>query len=1406
MPTKLEEFRQRYPEYDDLSDKDLADRLYKKEYSDLDRADFYSRIGLEDLATAERQASEEFAKSQEAMGGAFFTAPPPKTPEEIKAEEARAEENIARRESRKLEKEKSKETAEESRFRSAQGSIDAINEIRAEMRDPNTSWFRRILLGRSLPSLEQTISAPSQAAIARATAVELATSPIELARLGGAVLSPVTGDMMYSSELATKYENLKSVLVGDLTSEEEVASDIASMLTGAGFVKKLGQKFLTRQMEEVNKKFGQRIADNVKSKIGEKLDSLNLSKTAREEIEDVLKASIKPKDIPISPAQAKSIAAGSTAAATAAGVALDVQLSDGEQLALNILSQAPVVGEIAEKLKINPDDSEAQEKLKQLAESGLMTGAVAATFKTIGQFVSAVSSVTSKVKGVTNAVNNGALNVPPPSPNAAVVQSSLVQTGPQTFAQRNVIVETIARINTALGRAIKSTANLPDELYEAYIRKTNAGRGYELELKGTVKELTQLKKNFGVSDADMSAYLANKIDNGLPVELKTKLDEVRNLIETNQATLNSELGLTGKKQLGVDYKNGQIYLTRTFEATDNPEYLKSIRKALEGKSDPVVDAEFIAKVDNARTYLRNLMVSNPNSVSAKMFSMLTPEQQASKIDSTIYDMVQNLSGENKTLVTKLLDGTVNSSVDDVSRALVKVLKARKELDKPILDLLGEVKDPIRNAATTLQNQHKLLAEINYLKAVEEFARKQGENVFNIGGLFKFLPSVQSRYSTTPFVGSDNLAEVTAQSIGKFGGTTGNLQNVFTTPQMARYISNGTNLWDWNSRLGSSFGNMFAKIAGFGQATQTVLDLPAYVVNTVGAATSLAANGHMISPTVWKNTFKNMGTLVQQITAKDKDAIEYLGKLKTAGVIDTDITGEIIARNANVVGKDPLSFLGKAYQNTMQKAGAFYGQPDNYMKLMAHQAEMAQLKSMFPKASKDEIFDMAARRVRDTMPTYGVSSPIVRELSKIPFGTYALYPTEIFRTSKNIAKYAITDVTNGIATGNAKQAAYGLKRLIAFGVTLGGPELYSRMNNQSLGVTDENTRVVDALAPDWGKGANRVFLEGFQEGKDGTVKTRYMSSSSLDAYDVLKTPVRLLTGKVLAGEKVADFEVDQALKGMADSVISPYTNPKFFTEALLNVVSGIDAKTGKPIYDQAVGTTVLDKVKAASLEIAKSLEPGTSQVVRSYIESLKSEELRGLYEGVNASGFPLSSRDIETWMKTGVRPTTMNVDKAIGANLAKDVKAINATEASFMKFVSELQDQVYTPELGKKIVDEYRKYQQRKFDGMVDLSDKIKLFESMKYFDKNGNERNYGIDRIVIATTDKGFYKLAEEIPQARQSLTDVKRKGVFVPDNVFSKPDLKIMLLNKEYPVEIINDIAKVYKEFAGRRLEKEKK
>ena len=53
MAITIQEVRQKYPEYKDLSDKQLADSLHQKFYSDIPLNNFYNQIGLSTSQTAQ---------------------------------------------------------------------------------------------------------------------------------------------------------------------------------------------------------------------------------------------------------------------------------------------------------------------------------------------------------------------------------------------------------------------------------------------------------------------------------------------------------------------------------------------------------------------------------------------------------------------------------------------------------------------------------------------------------------------------------------------------------------------------------------------------------------------------------------------------------------------------------------------------------------------------------------------------------------------------------------------------------------------------------------------------------------------------------------------------------------------------------------------------------------------------------------------------------------------------------------------------------------------------------------------------------------------------------------------------------------------------------------------------------
>lgn len=55
----IKEIRQKYPQYEDMSDIQLADSLHAKHYSDMDKSDFYGRVGIDKKQIAQKNIEEE---------------------------------------------------------------------------------------------------------------------------------------------------------------------------------------------------------------------------------------------------------------------------------------------------------------------------------------------------------------------------------------------------------------------------------------------------------------------------------------------------------------------------------------------------------------------------------------------------------------------------------------------------------------------------------------------------------------------------------------------------------------------------------------------------------------------------------------------------------------------------------------------------------------------------------------------------------------------------------------------------------------------------------------------------------------------------------------------------------------------------------------------------------------------------------------------------------------------------------------------------------------------------------------------------------------------------------------------------------------------------------------------------
>jgi len=1220
----------------------------------------------------------------------------------------------------------------------------------------------------------------------------------------------------------------------NLSEDEKSASELASIFVGLG----VGSKLLGEGSKYFIKKYGKKKANDIAKEL------------AKRGITAKPKAVLAPGKIQKAAIKTSQIVGGGLGA-TATAVQIDPEeqfvsslvatspqlqkeykkaVAEGEYKKLPTIERyvlsvadtlannlSPEIIEAAKNFQIDENDTVSEKVLKRWGEELGINIPIYALISGIGLVLKGGSKgVSSALRKYTEKSRQAVeeSKVTPPEgiketvstkpPATDIKETEIIETPTGEIRQRSVVVERLGKINSGLGRLLASRAALPKELFDAAVAKTDAGKGYAIRIKKDLKNLQRLQKKEGVSDESLARYINDGDPSGLPPSMVQKVDDLKQTIKTNEKDINDLMGLTGDNRIGLSMGEDGVYFTRTFEANNNPAYLRKIKNVLKDKS---TDSEFVSKVANARNYFLSKGVKQED------------------VDGVIEEVVSKLAKEDQGIIQDIFGG---SSVKGLlGEAATKTLRQRKQLDKPILDLLGEVSDPYKKLSTTLLNQNKLVSELKFLKDVENFAKANVGKDVALPGLFPFLPSTKTTFKQgAAFVdGSANLEKVAEQAIGKFGGDSRKiLQDMYTSPQMAKYINQGLEVFNQKGKGGQDF---FAKAAALAQAKETILDAPAYLLNLAGGAQSLIANGHFLNPKNYVNAVKEIKTLANQLTLKDAKAVEKIAKLRERGVLDQDLTGEMISRNVKLFGEDAKGAFGKPYQKGMQKFGAAYGQPDVYTKLIAFESELNSLRKAFPNLSEDELFDRAAMYVRDTMPTYGLASPAARAFSRVPYiGNYVLFPSEVIRTTKNIAKYAAKDVMEGTASGNARQVARGMARLTGLGVSAGGVDFVVSANNDALGISENNKRVMNILAPEWAKGSINYYLEPPIKDETGEgltakqkkvfqpyIKTRYIGSSSADAFDYLKSPTRLVLGKLLGTGSISESEIDDAYANAANTILSPYTSPKFAAEAVLNVITGIDQKTGKPIYDQAVGATTTDKMFTAAETLLKGFEGGTVKLVQDYIKSKSSEELLGEGNAQRDSGFPINPEDLKFLIRSGIRPVTANVERAMGFNLSKDLKAIAATKDNFISEVIRTPYEVVTDETINDIVKKYRDLQERKYRGMQDFTKKVNEFKNFEYirrYKKNGKvvdeKQTMGISGVLGAATDNFWYKGNDALllPLVADTASNVEN-GVFLPDNLFQDKRLLDAMRDRGFTNDqlskMYSDISKVYTEYVQKPL-----
>jgi len=610
----------------------------------------------------------------------------------------------------------------------------------------------------------------------------------------------------------------------------------------------------------------------------------------------------------------------------------------------------------------------------------------------------------------------------------------------------------------------------------------------------------------------------------------------------------------------------------------------------------------------------------------------------------------------------------------------------------IKKLFGEIEDPrfsIYNSMTKLSNiarKNELFENI----AKQDDAIKKAATATTPGGSRGFffddaleaaeaLPNQEivelDRYMTPYFKDEFTVnplaGKFTTKAIAEgLGDSTKTLKFLFEPREGATGIEKGLT-WGYRNLV------LFPK--ALSQVAKTILAPITHLRNIVSATGFSAANGVMFeNPVVVAKAFGEAfaplqtGAPIKRFLGKvtgvgfDETAanVRYR-KLLDLGVVNSQVQlGDVknllrdVRFGENLNLEKPLESMmkkltagaGRKAKGFMKGAEDLYTAEDDLFKMANFAVERHRLKNAFTKAGREFTEDLldteAADIVRNTVPNYAYVSDTVRALRRLPLGTFMSFPSEILRTTTNIAQRSLREIKDPALRN------IGIKRLIGLGTVLTiAPNVIQSGFQGLYNVTNAELQALRQYLPEWSKNSTILPIRT----EEGDLK--YIDFSHGNAYDVATRPIQTLINEVQKGITDEEQLLPGVLRGMAQAageLASPFISEAIYTEAALDIITrGGRTKEGRQLYTDR--TPEGEKIKIITNHLAQAMLPFSyQQLTRLYQAAADKPSKSGEFFEVpdELGGF------------IGFRAVKVDPVKAMGFKIADYQRGIRESRALF----------------------------------------------------------------------------------------------------------------------------------------------
>ena len=498
------------------------------------------------------------------------------------------------------------------------------------------------------------------------------------------------------------------------------------------------------------------------------------------------------------------------------------------------------------------------------------------------------------------------------------------------------------------------------------------------------------------------------------------------------------------------------------------------------------------------------------------------------------------------------------AVDSLRKDLNR-FKPKKDIDSTFRELLGEIDDPVANAANTL-------FKVGMMSANEQFRNQFAQTAIDLG-----LASKQPKPDYVKWRSESSYA------------TMGPMAGLWFDPKIAGVLDEtfGVNMASHmahSTKMMSKLGRGVSRMSGLAVQMKTQLGIGYWPRNAIGGYLMSAAQGIFWNPLsdagresviqAARGAFSNLpteekqrdailrlvqlnvlndqsqGRVVQDmirglIASPEQELLELMADIDEARA--TKDAGGVVARiKQKGLLKGVSDVVGSKYGSLTDFLGSLDGMIDGLYKVNAYYYERGVIDRHFGKSmSEAEKDEAAALKVKLGFAGHSQVIDAVQSFNRTPLASiflpFARWKSEVFRTMLNTIPLAMEEINQG-----GLMARRGTRRLAGFiGTLTAAPTIIGTLATTVFralaGDDEEDERMLDVYErdvlrealPNWQRG-HSLFAQVLKGGKIQFIDMTYIlpHSQLTDMLSIISDGYR--TGKGLEGSKLASYVVNELI--------------------------------------------------------------------------------------------------------------------------------------------------------------------------------------------------------------------------------------------------------------------------------------